>query len=77
MTLPLQGFLNALVYGWTRDDFISTISMPLRASDLSPAHDDHFNETEVEESDYSISSSLVSQESSQQTYLSGGNMDIQ
>ena len=51
--------------------------MPLRASDLSPAHDDHFNETEVEESDYSISSSLVSQESSQHSYLSGGNMDIQ
>lgn len=24
-TVPLQGFLNALVYGWTREDFIHTI----------------------------------------------------
>ena len=25
ITVPLQGFLNALVYGWTRDDFVQAI----------------------------------------------------
>ena len=25
LTAPLQGFLNALVYGWTREDFRKTI----------------------------------------------------
>lgn len=72
--MPLQGFLNALVYGWTRDDFVSTISLPLRPSDLSPPRDDHFNETEVEDSDYSISNSM---ESSQHSLLSGAGVDIQ
>ena len=26
MTLPLSGFLNAMVYGWTRDDFVNVLS---------------------------------------------------
>ena len=25
VTVPLQGFLNALVYGWTREDFLHVI----------------------------------------------------
>ena len=25
ITLPLQGFLNAIVYGWTRDDFVHKV----------------------------------------------------
>ena len=25
--LPLQGFLNAIVYGWTREDFISEVAL--------------------------------------------------
>ena len=25
VTVPAQGFLNALVYGWTREDFVHTI----------------------------------------------------
>lgn len=25
ITLPLQGFLNAIVYGWTRDDFVQEV----------------------------------------------------
>lgn len=29
MTLPLQGFFNAIVYGWTREDFVSSVSFPL------------------------------------------------
>ena len=24
--LPLQGFLNAIVYGWTREDFVMTVA---------------------------------------------------
>ena len=26
LTLPFQGFLNALVYGWTRDDFVNKVT---------------------------------------------------
>lgn len=25
--MPLQGFLNAIVYGWTREEFISDIAL--------------------------------------------------
>ena len=27
MTLPLQGFLNAIVYGWTREDFVNALHL--------------------------------------------------
>ena len=27
LTLPLQGFMNAIVYGWTREDFVQTIAI--------------------------------------------------
>ena len=27
VTVPLQGFLNAIVYGWTRDDFVATAGL--------------------------------------------------
>ena len=27
ITVPLQGFLNAIVYGWTRDDFLNIMAM--------------------------------------------------
>ena len=26
MTVPLQGFLNAIVYGWTREDFVNAVT---------------------------------------------------
>ena len=26
ISVPLQGFLNAIVYGWTREDFVKAIS---------------------------------------------------
>ena len=25
LVLPLQGFLNAIVYGWTNEDFVDTV----------------------------------------------------
>ena len=25
ITVPLQGFLNAIVYGWTREDFVQAV----------------------------------------------------
>lgn len=28
LTLPLQGLLNAIVYGWTREDFVQGIANP-------------------------------------------------
>ena len=27
LTVPIQGFLNAIVYGWTRDDFVYLVSL--------------------------------------------------
>lgn len=27
VTLPLQGFLNAIVYGWTREDFVNALDL--------------------------------------------------
>ena len=29
--MPLQGFLNAIVYGWTREDFIHVVTLQLTA----------------------------------------------
>ena len=26
LTVPMQGFLNAMVYGWTRDDFVKSVT---------------------------------------------------
>ena len=30
MTVPLQGFLNAIVYGWTREDFLYVMASTAR-----------------------------------------------
>lgn len=27
ITIPLQGFLNAIVYGWTREDFVQAVAV--------------------------------------------------
>lgn len=27
LTVPLQGFLNAIVYGWTKEDFIDAVAI--------------------------------------------------
>ena len=35
ITVPAQGFLNALVYGWTREDFVHTI---MHRRDTSGSH---------------------------------------
>lgn len=35
ITVPVQGFLNALVYGWTREDFVHTI---MHRRDTSASH---------------------------------------
>ena len=35
MTVPLQGFLNAIVYGWTREDFVVTAGVKNNSSLLS------------------------------------------
>ena len=35
LTLPLQGFLNAIVYGWTRDDFIQEVVGTTQYKDVS------------------------------------------
>ena len=35
MTVPLQGFLNAIVYGWTREDFVVTAGVKNNSNRLS------------------------------------------
>lgn len=34
MTVPLQGFLNAIVYGWTREDFLYIMASTKRVTQL-------------------------------------------
>ena len=33
VTLPVQGFLNAIVYGWTREDFVYLVSLKSQLSE--------------------------------------------
>lgn len=51
VTLPIQGFLNAMVYGWTREDFIELVSAN---SDVHPTEE---AEMEVSQEDGSLESS--------------------
>ena len=44
MTITQQGFLNAIVYGWTREDFLSLVGVRSGAKKLH-------NETELSTSD--------------------------
>ena len=37
VTVPLQGFLNAMVYGWTREDFLNVMAKPKESSAANPA----------------------------------------
>lgn len=53
ITVPLQGFLNALVYGWTRQDFIYSV-MHRRATSGS-----HFSDDESERLSGSYRSSIM------------------
>ena len=36
MTVPFQGFLNAIVYGWTREDFLQVV----RSSTVNAENED-------------------------------------
>lgn len=39
LTLPLQGFMNAIVYGWTRKDFVEAMAIlpeDLRTKETDP-----------------------------------------
>ena len=39
LTVPIQGFLNALAYGWTRGDFRSVISLRHLSSQAESPHE--------------------------------------
>ena len=41
ITVPLQGFLNAIVYGWTREDFLYIMASTSR---ISPLKDPQIND---------------------------------
>ena len=56
LTVPSQGFLNALVYGWTRGDFLSVMSrrrlnrpQPDTLTTSYDAVEEEEEETEVED----------------------------
>ncbi|CAI8054988.1 hypothetical protein GBAR_LOCUS30007, partial [Geodia barretti] len=44
VTVPLQGFLNAIVYGWTRGDFLQVMAISTSIS----SHCSHTEETDRE-----------------------------
>ena len=66
ITLPLQGFLNALVYGWTRDDFINVMTLPLDQDQV----DEPGVATDPEGFERSFSNTLESDNSMQENLLS-------
>ena len=39
LTVPIQGFLNALAYGWTRGDFRSVMSLRHLSSQAESPHE--------------------------------------
>ena len=47
--VPSQGFLNALVYGWTRGDFLSVMSRDRPRLDSLTASSDNQGDTEEDE----------------------------
>ncbi|XP_019861081.1 PREDICTED: transmembrane protein 116-like [Amphimedon queenslandica] len=47
LTLPLQGFMNAIVYGWTRDDFVHTIAINRTEEMNSDVPNNFSNATEL------------------------------
>ena len=52
LTLPLQGFLNAIVYGWTRRDFVENMAfMPqdLRQDVGIEIHSEHSQADKIDE----------------------------
>ena len=53
--VPIQGFLNAIVYGWTRGDFLGIMSSQRvvrgRANSFTLSHDDTHDEKEEVEDD--------------------------
>ena len=55
-TAPLQGFLNALVYGWTREDFMRTIAQKRSQSNAHGGNAAINSSSEEEEEDMKDSS---------------------
>lgn len=49
VTIPVQGFLNAIVYGWTRDDFLYVMSMRQLTTDQSEEVEVEVSAQEIEE----------------------------
>ena len=43
LTVPLQGFLNAIVYGWTRDDFLDVMAVDKSSSSRRAEMDSDYN----------------------------------
>ena len=39
ITVPLQGFLNAIVYGWTREDFLHVMTSTKKSPQSLPKMD--------------------------------------
>ena len=73
VTLPIQGFFNAIAYGWTRDDFINAISLKLEEEhDNMVDNDSNLPPEEMEES---VSSSVCSDKFQNTIYPTSGESD--
>ena len=55
VTVPLQGFLNALVYGWTREDFVYVMAGTSLTDTFSEADQPQDDVTGMEDSGILIS----------------------
>ena len=53
ITVPLQGFLNAIVYGWTREDFLYIMVSSSRQEHSTNFSSNYINAAEISDHDES------------------------
>ena len=73
MFVPVQGFLNALVYGWTREDFLTTMSTrysvaPPHAVWRTSSHEESVEDDKEETENSHVSFTSQHNEELEETY---------
>lgn len=59
LTVPLQGFLNAIIYGWTRNDFINSMALLAQPEDKTMDHTDGLGQDDRPKGHKQTNSSLL------------------
>ena len=65
LTLPMQGFMNAIVYGWTREDFVHALNLGTGEIEGAPTVDTN---SDSDDSEPTLTTSYV-EELSQEKQL--------